>query len=132
ARSSIERSSVNSRSATLSSAATRIAWDTANPNPSRITLSDAVSMAGLRDVRRRWRTGHEGPAAAPLSHEAQPPCPTSQTGGFQAPAARRRPAPRLVVPALLAAGLHLLHIGVDRVEDFVVRVGLAIDDDLVD
>src|SRR6185437_16762778 len=53
--------------------------------------------------------------------------PGGRTGGLRFDPNAGAPRPRL-----LAARLNPLHIGVDRVHDLDVRMGLAIDDDLVD
>src|SRR5579863_3238440 len=41
-------------------------------------------------------------------------------------------AMKVIPQSLLPAGLDLLHVGVDRIHDFGVRIGFTIDDDLVD
>ena len=73
-------------------------------------------------------------AAARLSHVGQPRCATRRDAArteFQPPGGARIRAPP-ADPRSLTAGLHLLHVGVDRVDDLRVRIGFAIDDDFVE
>src|SRR6185312_15726543 len=105
ARSSIARSPVDSRSGILSSDTTRIAWDTANPNPSRITLSGAVSICGLRGCVAGDETVVDEPLRlCPRSYEAE-----------ARRASRGRADPGFLAAALRSAGPRFLHRRAGRV-----------------
>src|SRR5579864_4411373 len=75
--------------------------------------------------QQRARSRFQFRRIGPCRRRQRPPWPRPAVAATISPGG----APR---SSLLGASLHLLDIGVDRVDDLGVRMGFAIDDDLVD